>query len=252
MSVPRGKLFAGQASAARITFYDSSDDVRSYYAIRQGLTGMARRDHHIQAVGRGTYVLISALWEAFCEDLAHEAVRILVAGAHDWTGLPAPLARRIAKEVKADAHELSPWQLTGDGWRNHALERVDRLARTTIFNTPKAAQVNQFFADAVGIGRISDSWMTTFAGEELPGVALDRAIVTRGAIAHGERPRKTLTKKEISLFYQLVSDLVDCTELAVAEHIETVVGTRPWVMGVSCDNPEVADSGFATALVDSK
>lgn len=240
MSVPRGKLFAGQASAARITFYDSSDDVRSYYAIRQTLAGMARLDHHIQAVGRGTYVLVSALWEAFCEDLAHEAVRILVAGADDWTGLSAPLARRIAKEVKGDAHELSPWLLAGDGWRNHTLERVDRFARSTIFNTPKTSQVNQFFADTVGIVRISDSWVTTFAGDDLPGVALDQAITTRGAIAHGERRRKALTKKEISLFYQLVSDLVDCTELAVAEHIQSVVGTRPWV---SCENPEIADSG---------
>jgi len=210
---------------------------------------MPGREHHVQALGRGTYVLISALWEAFCEDLAHEAVRIVVAGARDWTGLPAPLARRIAKDLKADVHELSPWKLTGDGWRSHALERVDGLARTTIFNTPKTAQVNSFFAGAVGIGRISDSWMSTFAGDEHPGAALDRAIATRGAIAHGERPRKTLTKKEISLFYQLVSDLVDSTELATAEHIQRVVGTRPWV---SCDRPRVADASFITALAESK
>ncbi|HEX5511724.1 MAG TPA: HEPN domain-containing protein [Actinomycetales bacterium] len=228
MSVPRGRRFAGSASQARIRFYDASDDVRSYYTVAQALKDRRGLTRHVSAVGRGTYVLVAALWEGFCEDFAHEAAKALVSNVSGWSDLPPALARRISLEVKDDKHELSAWTLSGDGWRVVALDRVDRIARSTIFNTPKTHQVDQLFKEALGIECVSQSWVSAFAQGESPSVVLDRAMTLRGAIAHGEERERPITKKDVSLFYQLIADLVDSTELHVSKHLERSAGLSLW------------------------
>jgi hypothetical protein len=229
MAVPKGKQFVGKASESRVRFFDASDDVRSYYALRQMLKDRKGAQPHLGAASRGFFVLIAAMWEAFCEDLAHEGAQILVQNASTWQDLPRSLKQRISLDLKADAHELSAWRLAGDGWRDFTLQRVTDVARTTTFNTPKAGPIDALFEKALGLKSVSSSWESRWGGVNGPRAELDRAIELRGAIAHGASPAPSVTKKQVSAFYQLTADLAECTETAVGAFIAQQTGQDPWV-----------------------
>ena len=239
MSVPRGKKVRGGASRASITFHESSDDIRSYFTLGQLLKGQPASIKHLENVSRGVYVLISALWESYCEDLALEAAEVLVSSSVTPDDLPAALARRIAIELRSDKHELSPWKLAGDGWRELALSRVAHIARDTIFNSPKPAQVDQLFDRAIGLSDISAQWPES--GEESEPdvrVALQNHIERRGEIAHGFRPRPTITKRRVSQFFQLTRQLVYSTDGLVGSFLEDKTGVHPWaVVGSTAVDP---------------
>lgn len=135
-------------------------------------------------------------------------------------GSPPALARKISLEIKADKDEMSAWRLSGDDWRDVALRRVHHTARATVFNTPKTRQVDKLFDDTLGIPRVSDSWVSRFTEGVSPCEALDASLALRGSIAHRQERDRILLKKDVSRFYQLVADLVDCTELIVRDHLD--------------------------------
>lgn len=229
MSVPRGKKFVGRASSARIAFQDSSEDVRSFYTLGQMLKERKAATKHLNNVGRGVYVLVSALWESYCENLALEAAQALVQYASTPEELPPALARRIARELRADKHELSPWKLAGDGWRELTLLRVPQIARNTIFNTPKPDQVDDLFEKSIGLVALSSSWTPVHgSSEDDVREALRQYIELRGAIAHGDRDGTPMTKSQLSEFFQTVQHLVGQTEVVVANYLHERTGLPNW------------------------
>ncbi|MGN6243644.1 MAG: HEPN domain-containing protein [Motilibacteraceae bacterium] len=228
MSVPKGKKYAGKASEARVRFLDASDDVRSYFALWQMLRGQRAARDHLVVASRGVFVLVAAMWEAFCEDLAHESARLLVEGAGGWRDLPPSLARTISRELREDRDELSAWRLAGDAWRDVALTRIERIAMSTVWNTPKAGNVDSLFEKALGLKGVSDGWHTSRAGDQGPKVALNEAIALRGGIAHGEKNQAAIGKAQVSAFYQLTADLAECTEESVGTFIAERTGRDPW------------------------
>ncbi len=229
MTVPRGKTSSGHASKARIAFQDASDDVRSFYALGQMLKGRKAALKHLANVGRGTFVLISALWEAYCEELALEAAQLLVSKAQSWEDLPLALTRRIANDLRSEKHELSPWKLAGDGWKTLTTERVAVLARETVFNTPKPSHVDALFLKSIGLSNVSQQWVTPLSGSGETSVEpLNRFVTIRGAIAHGATPRVVVSKRMISDFYQTVAHIVEQTDAAVGIYLEDNGVDKPW------------------------
>ena len=87
------------------------------------------RRYGLEVLNKSAIVLITSFWEAFCEDLASDALDIYVKRAKTFDVLPLVLRKRIAAELKGDKHDLSPWQLAGDGWRKHLVSRLDELKR---------------------------------------------------------------------------------------------------------------------------
>jgi hypothetical protein len=183
-----------------------------------------RANRHINKVSKGVHVLIAATWEAYCEDLALESARLLVENVADWEQLPRPLARRIAKELREDKHELSPWKLAGEGWRTHVLEN---LSSAPLFNVPKAEKIDDLFLRAIGITSISESWVDPDDGVDLR-ARLRHHVELRGAIAHGTPPETEVTPAVVSEFYQTVMLLAQQTDEAVRAFLESSIGFTPW------------------------
>jgi hypothetical protein len=224
VTIPRSKKFLGVASQARIQFQDASADLRSFHALRQMLKDRSRANRHINKVAKGVHVLIAAIWEAYCEDLALEAATLLVKNAADWEKLPRHLTRRIAKELREDKHELAPWKLAGDGWRSHVLEN---LTSAPLFNVPKSEKIDDLFLRAIGLPAVSANWTSPEEGVDLR-ARLHYHVNIRGAIAHGAAPTTEVTPAVVSEFYQTVMQLVELTDESVRVFIESTIGFTPW------------------------
>lgn len=227
MSIPKGKRYLGIASQARIKFQDASDDVRSFNTLKQMLKDRKAATPHLHNVAKGVYVLIAALWEAYCEDLALESARLIVENASTWDQLPPALKKRIAKDLREDKHDLSPWKLAGEGWRTHCLDRLPGVVNAALFNTPKPAQIDELFLHAIGLQSLTTTWTEDADGAD-PRDRLKKFIEVRGSIAHGGAPPVSVTPKMISDFYQTVMRLVEDTDETVRVFITDTIGIAPW------------------------
>ena len=150
-------------------------------------------------------MLVLAMREAFCEDLAHEAAPDTGARLVQVDDLPPKLVRHISRDLKAEKRELSAWKLVGDDWRSLILDRVSEIARQTTFNTPKAAQIDELFDRSIGLTKVNDSRVPPRLGEMSARVALSEAISRRGGIAHGVTLMVKITNSQLSTFYQLTA-----------------------------------------------
>jgi hypothetical protein len=106
----------------------------------------------MEVLNKSAVILLCAIWEAYCEDLADEALRHLLAHCPDSSTLPKTLQNRMAKELKDDPHDLSLWKLAGSGWKTHMHGRLAALKSRRDFdwNNPKAVNVEKLFEEAGG------------------------------------------------------------------------------------------------------
>jgi hypothetical protein len=105
-------------SQARIAFENNRQDVERLMEIHGDLAGdTPGRKHGVEVLNKSAIVLMCAVWEAYCEDLAAEAVDHLVTNAKDASALPKALRKTIAAELQGDKNELAVWGLAGDGWK---------------------------------------------------------------------------------------------------------------------------------------
>ena len=86
------------ASKARRAFDQSCDDVERLLEIHADLGGEAPgRRRRLEVLNRSAIVLVTALWEAYCEDIAAEALDHLVSQAQSADVLPVELRRQVAR-----------------------------------------------------------------------------------------------------------------------------------------------------------
>src|SRR5262249_14403278 len=104
-------------------------------------------------------VLITTYWEAYCEDVAAEALKHIVTHADSSDGLPKGLKKRIGKEVSKTQNDLEVWKLSDSGWKSYLTNRLATLQeeRNRKLNTPRATNINELFVEALGISKISSS-----------------------------------------------------------------------------------------------
>src|SRR5205823_4502391 len=118
---------AGKSQAAA-SFAESSREVDSLLKIHERLTGVERGYRPgMEVLNKSALVLLCAIWEAYCEDVADEALRHLIARSPDPSALPKVLQKHIAKELKAEPHELAVWKLAGSGWTTYLQGRLSAL-----------------------------------------------------------------------------------------------------------------------------
>lgn len=148
-------------SRAWIAFTENLKDVEKLMELHQQEGGISRgRRHNLEVLNKSAIVLITAYWEAYCEDIAAEGLAHIVKHAETSESLPQELKKEIAKELKKNENDLAVWQVADGKWRNHLQGRLEeqREARNRKLNTPKSENIKQLFASAVGIVEISDSW----------------------------------------------------------------------------------------------
>ena len=107
-----------ESEAAR-TFMTSSEEIAQLRTIHEEISGIGKGRRDLEVLNKSGVVLLCAIWEAYCEDVADLALHHLVKHLQDPSALPQGLRKQIAKELKKDENELAAWRLASDGWKAH-------------------------------------------------------------------------------------------------------------------------------------
>lgn len=201
-------------STADLAFKENRQDVKRLLEIHASEAGdTPGRKWHLEVLNKSAIVLICAFWEAYCEDLAAEALRHVVAHAPSHDDLPIELRKLVARELKQRNHDLAVWEVAGDGWRDLLTRRLSELQeeRNRSLNTPKTAPIDRMFQTAIGIERISDSWRWHKTTPKQTAEKLDKYVTLRGDIAHRGKSARSVQKKDVEDFLQHVERLVEKT-----------------------------------------
>jgi hypothetical protein len=235
----RGSVMVNTISRAQETLLSNAVDIRRIFEIHVQLGGSdPERRRRLEVVNKAAVVLITAIWEAFCEDLASEALNHLVDHSKSPQNLPLELRKRIAKDLAKDPHQLAMWQLADDGWRNLLRKRQSALQeeRNRKLNTPKADQIDGLFQSALGLGNISDSWTWFRMSAEQARKKLDGYVTLRGEIAHRGAAAKPVSKTTVKDYYNHVRHLAFHTGNAINLAMRDATGGRLYVAEVPYTN----------------
>jgi hypothetical protein len=174
-------------STARETFEANREDVERLMELHElmGGGGPGRRIG-LEVLNKSGVVLTCAIWEAYVEDVAAEVIEHYVDHLKDVNRLPKDLRLRVAKEL--DGADI--WKLAGRGWKQELRNRLKGLQaqRNTALNTPKAAYVEGFFTQALGITGVTSCWAWRRMSNASAKAKLDRYVTLRGDIAHRAAP----------------------------------------------------------------
>lgn len=220
------------ASAARKAFDKNVKDIERLLELHNQIGGGQKgRRYGLEVLNKSAIVLITAFWEAYCEDVASEGLAHIVKHAKSADALPKELKKQVAAELKKHNHELELWKVADDGWRIYLGDRLEALreARGRKLNTPKTANIDALFLLAVGINKISDSWrwarkMSAKRASE----KLDKFVELRGAIAHRGQHSDSVKKAQVEDYFEFVKSLAAKTGGSVNYHVKTITGKPLW------------------------
>lgn len=219
-------------SQARISFDKNASDIGRLLDLHTLVGGTAKgRRHKLEVLNKSAIVLITAFWEAYCEDVAAEGLAHIVKHAKTADDLPIELRRQIAKDIKKNPNEIEVWKVADQGWRQYISDRFTELKdqRDRRLNTPKTTNINDLFRSAVGIETISNNWrwarkMTAKrAGEKL-----DKFVELRGSIAHRGQSSTSVKKAQVVDYFEFVKSLAGRTGGAVNAHVKRITGKPLW------------------------
>lgn len=215
------------SSNARKAFDKNCADIERLLEVHKDIGGTdPGRRYGLEVLNKSSIVLITAFWEAYCEDIAAEALQHFVDYAPSADDLPTELKKRIAKDLKSEPHELTVWTLAGDGWRNIVRSRLQTMQadRNRRLNTPKTEPINDLFHQAVGIFKVSDAWYWSGMSREQAADKLDRYVSLRGDIAHRGAGSEAVRKVDVRAYYGHVKRLVGKTGGRVNKIVKKTTG----------------------------
>lgn len=184
------------------------------------------RKHNVAVLHKSSVVLLVACWEAFIEDLAGAALEQMIKTAKNHGVFPDSVLERIGSKCSGP----KAWNLAGDGWRTELRSNLKEvLARTTgALNTPKTEQVDNLFANTIGLQRLSDSW--NWQGESVPQsrAALDKIVTLRGSIAHRVKSAAAVHLDDVRSYREFVFRLCVRSHNRVRQYVASKVEAPPW------------------------
>ncbi len=208
-------------SAAWNAFDANLKDIERLLELHKQEGGTAKgRRYGLEVLNKSAIVLITSYWEAYCEDIAAEALNHIVRHAKSADALPKKLKQRMAKELKKDDNELALWVVADDGWRALLKSRLADLQaeRNRKLNTPKTENIDELFLSALGIEEVSASWMWAKTTPSMARAKLDKFVTLRGAIAHRGKASESVTKNDVEKYLELVKNLAAETGASVNRH----------------------------------
>lgn len=216
-------------SNARNSFDENLKDVEKLMALHAPENGTsAGRIQNLEILNKSAIVLITSYWEAYCEDIAAEALEHIVMNTASASGLPVEIKKLVSKEIRNSLNELEAWSLSDDGWRTFLRSRLDILkeARDRKLNTPKCGNIDSLFLSAIGLKNATGGWnwsekLTPLEAKE----KLDKYISLRGEIAHRGNSETSVTKKKVDDYLIFVRRAAAKTGGAVNKHVKAVTGS---------------------------
>lgn len=218
-------------SKSRTAFTDNAKDVERLLEIHSDVGGDAKgRRFGLEVLNKSAIILVTAVWEAYCEDVASEALEHLVTHVPSGAALPVELKKKIAAETKADKNDLAMWDLADGGWKQKVKARLVALTadRNRKLNTPKTEQINELFASSIGLSRVSDSWRWKKMPVSTATAKLDRYVALRGSIAHRGAADAAVKKSQVLDYFEHVKKLVAKTGGSVNSHVRAATGKPLW------------------------
>ena len=219
-------------SNARKAFDKNLQDIERLLRLHEQQGGNARgRRYGLEVLNKSAIVLITSYWEAYCEDLASEALVHIVKHVKSAKDLPTELKKQIARELEKDKHELAIWEIADEGWRKYLEDRLESLKeiRNRKLNTPKTENIDNLFKSAIGLSKVSSNWrwskkMTITRARE----KLDRYVSLRGEIAHRGQASKTVKKSEVEDYLNFIKRLAAKTGGNVNSYIKRLTKKPLW------------------------
>lgn len=183
------------------------------------------RRYELEVLNKSAIVLVTAFWEAYCEDIARQALFHIADHLESADDLPKNMKKRVAGELKGCKHELAIWQISDNKWRAYLKTSVDLIER---MNTPETRQVNGLFDDLVGLSNISESWRWPGMSARNAENKLDKYISLRHAIAHRGESANYVQRSQVIDYASLVKRLAAKTGGRVNGHVRKLTGKRLW------------------------
>lgn len=220
-------------SKARKAFDANTKDIERLLELHTKEGGVQKgRRYGLEVLNKSAIVLITAYWEAYCEDIAAEGLEHIVKHSKSAEALPKELKKEIAKVINSNKNELELWKIADDGWRTYLKDRLSELQaqRNRKLNTPKSDNIDELFRSAVGISKISSEWrwakkMTAQRARE----KLDKYVTLRGAIAHRGQYSESVKKVDIDDYFAFIKQLASKTGRAVSRHVKSITGRPLWL-----------------------
>ena len=212
---------------ARKRFEGSCSDVKRLLAIHKDIAGDAPgRKYGVEVLSKSAIVLICAYWEAYIEDIVAEALEFTVAKVVDPAKLPLELRKIIARMVKQDPNDLTPWNLAGEGWRSVLKQNLDVALKRYLsnWNTPKSANIRALYEQALGLQDLPATWQRSWLSSTKAIRKLDDFVTLRGAIAHRGKSAQSVKKQVVNNAFAHVQELVQFTDEATNAHVKSVTG----------------------------
>lgn len=214
------------AGTAKDRYLLNHEDVARLLELHEEKGGKERgRRYGLEVLNKSAIVLITAFWEAYCEDLAAEALERLVSELDDPKDLPQNLRKTIADELKEDQHHYAVWKIAGDDWRDHVKSRLDDLREERNFKhmNPRPDQVRVLFSKALGLDDVTKSWRWSRVSVANACQKLDDYVALRGDVAHRGSAEQGVTLKVVREYDNFIERLVNATDKCVNDFVDDVL-----------------------------
>lgn len=196
--------------------------------------GRLPKENPLPVLRKSNYVLLTACWEAYIEDLANEAMKFLLENSSTPQQLPKATRSRLARKLvteagKGEKFKSSPiWRLAALGWasevKRFAQEEAKRL------NTPDAKHIDELFDELFGIGKsVSAFWGWSGTTVEATRKRLGEALKTRNEIAHRVASSKSITETTIKEYENFIWRLAVKSSNKLRIYLHEQTGKFPWV-----------------------
>lgn len=172
------------------------------------------------------WVLMTACWESFIEDLASEAFDFLLRECKTSDAFPNKLKSIVTEKLVKDESPLGIWALADSGWRNELESKKKEVLEN--LNTPSSTNIDEMFFRLLGLRHLSSGWH--WHGIAVKGVneRLRSCIKTRGDIAHRVSTSENLTKRKVKNFGYFIYRLSVLSNNTVRIYIYNKTKKYPW------------------------
>jgi integrase len=116
-------------SRARLAFDENARDIDRLFGfhLKPALGGGTRPAHQTEVLNKSAVVLLTAYWEAHCEDVVAEGLEHLVSEATDARSIPLSLQKRVARELEAGERDLPLPAFVARALKRHKAAQGERL-----------------------------------------------------------------------------------------------------------------------------
>jgi hypothetical protein len=219
-------------SNARKAFDENLKDIDALLKLHAEKGGASPgRRYGLEVLNKTAVVLLTSFWEAYCEDIAEEALECIVTHAPSSDVLPKEIKKLIAVRLKADANELAVWNISDNKWRQLLKDNLASLqeARNRRLNTPKAKNIDELFKSAIGLAKVSSGWKWA---NKLPAdkaaAKLDKFVELRGEIAHRGKAKISVKKAQVVDYLEFIRNVAAKTGGSVNAHVKKITGQTLW------------------------